>query len=164
MDPAEWATSVGKYRAQNRSDAEIREIAAYLERRGPRKPRSEDKRTSSVMLRSDYVPADQEDQYLLRNDAGEPQLKLVGAGDRLTIWSPVNRGGLINPKSTGLRRFGLVATYARGDQYYAKAFRAADLSPGGQVELRRQPDNPHDKNAVALHAPGAAALFGFVQR
>jgi hypothetical protein len=117
-----------------------------------------------VVRRQDYVPKDREADYLTRQADGSLTLRLVDAGDRLVVWSPLHGGGLINPKGPGLRTVGLVATYARGSSHYAAAFRAADLSKGRHVEVRREPANPYDRNAVALYAPGATRLFGYVQR
>ncbi len=118
----------------------------------------------SSVRRSDYAPKDSEARYLSRDAQGLPTLRLVDAGDRLAIWSPLSGGALLNPKGPGLRAFGLVATYARGAQHNAPTFRTADLRKGRPVELRREPDNPHDRNAIALHAPGARKPFAYVQR
>jgi hypothetical protein len=38
MDPSEWAEKVAIYRGQGRSEANIREVAEYLARLGPRWP------------------------------------------------------------------------------------------------------------------------------
>ncbi|QLQ11125.1 MAG: HIRAN domain-containing protein [Nocardioidaceae bacterium] len=121
-------------------------------------------RSATTIYRSEYVPKEDEAEYLTRDDNGLPIVKLVYAGDRLVIWSPVNGGGMINPKGPGIRHFGFVGTYARGHDHYEAAFRAAELSAGSPVELLPQPDNPHDKNAIALVAPGSLDPFGYVQR
>lgn len=120
-------------------------------------------RGGHVVTRRDYVPKADEARYLARDPDGRPLLKLVDAGDRLAIWTSLNGGALINPKGPGLRSLGLVATYARGSAHHAAAFRSADLRKGQLVELHREPDNPHDRNAVALHAPGTRKPFGYVQ-
>jgi hypothetical protein len=117
-----------------------------------------------MVTRRDYVARDTEARHLVRDPSGSLALRLVDAGDRLAIWSPLDDGALINPKSPGLRALGLVVTYARGSEHYASAFRTADLRKGQPVELHREPDNPHDRNAIALHAPGARKPFGYVQR
>lgn len=117
-----------------------------------------------MVVRSDYVPAEREADYLTRDADGLPTVRLVDSGDRLSVWSPLDGGVLLNPKGTGLRRFGLIATYSRGSKYNAAAFRAADLRKGRPVELRREPHNPHDRNAVALFAPGAREPFAYVQK
>ncbi|MDP3969097.1 MAG: HIRAN domain-containing protein [Nocardioides sp.] len=169
MPAEDWTSRLDAYRRKGRTDAEIRGIADHLQKRGPRKPRTREDgiaraRETGTVNRAVYVPADEEAPHLTRDAAGLPTLRLVDSGDRLSVWSPLDGGALLNPKGTGLRRFGLVATYARGSTHHAAAFRAADLRKGRPVELRREPDNPHDGNAVALYAPGAREPFGYVQK
>jgi len=115
-------------------------------------------------VRSDYLPKELEPGHVIRDADGLPMLRLVDAGDRLAFWLPDVGGSLVNPKGPGLRALGLVTTYARGAAHHASTFRTADLTKGRPVELRREPDNTHDRNAVALHAPGSRNRFAFVQR
>ncbi len=63
-----------------------------------------------VVWREDYVPKEDEGRFLTRTASGLPNLYLADAGDRLAIWSPVDGGGLINPKGPGLRHLGLYAS------------------------------------------------------
>lgn len=120
--------------------------------------------TSPRVLRSDYVPKDDEARHMVRLADGRPNLSLANAGDRLAIWSPLDGGAIINPKGSGLRSLGLYCTAARGSSHYPSEFRAADLRPGQWVELKRETDNPHDGHAVGLLAPGARRPFAYVQR
>jgi hypothetical protein len=117
-----------------------------------------------VVYRSEYVPKENEARYLTRDANGLPELRLVDAGDRLVIWSPRDGGALINAKNPGIRHLGLYASYARGSNHYASAYRAADLSKGRWVDLKREADNRHDRNAVAMCAPGSRVPFAYVQR
>lgn len=103
-----------------------------------------------TVRRSDYVPKEDEARFLTRDADGLPDLRLVDAGDRLAIWSSLDGGALINPRGAGLRQMGLYSTAARGSNYHRKAFRAADLRRGRWLDLKREPDNKHDKNAVAM--------------
>ena len=114
--------------------------------------------------RSDYLPREFESGHVRRDANGEPVVRLVDAGDRLAFFLPDVGGALVNPKGPGLRAIGLVTTYARGSKHHASAYRAADLSKGRPVESRREPNNPHDRNAIALHEPGARKPFAYVQR
>jgi len=165
----DWAGRLVDYRRQGRSDAEIRRIAQHLERRGPRQPRTRVKgvarsQKTGIVTRALYVPKEDERRYLSRDQDGLPMLRLVDAGDRLAIWSPLDGGVLLNPKGPGLRSLGLVTSYARGSDYYPAAYRAAELRKGRPVELRPEPDNPHGRHAVAMYAPGARDRFAYVQR
>jgi hypothetical protein len=114
--------------------------------------------------REDYVAKDDESRYLSRNTDGRPNLYLADAGDRLAIWSPMEGGGLINPRGPGLRQLGLYTSQARGADHYRIAYQAANLRKGQWIDLLREPKNPHDKNAVAMCAPGSRVAFAYVQR
>lgn len=118
---------------------------------------------NGVVWRTDYVPKDDDSPYVKRGPDGLPVMRLVDAGDRLVIWSPVNDGGLINPRSPTLRTLGLIVATVRGGLYRA-ASKEADLRKGRPVELRAEPDNPHGRHAVAVLAPGRSAALGYVQR
>jgi len=58
----------------------------------------------------------------------------------------------------------LYASYARGSDHYRSAYRTADLRKGRWVDLVREPENPHDRNAVVMCAPGSRAPFAYVQK
>ena len=47
-----------------------------------------------------------------------------------------------------------VAGVAGAGQHHAEALEAAEVAPGARLELRRDPDNEHDPNAIAVHAGG----------
>lgn len=117
-----------------------------------------------VVWREDYVAKEDEARYLSRRADGLPNLYLADAGDRLAIWSPVDGGGLINPRGPGVRSLGLYGSSARGTNHYRSAYRAADLSKGKWIDLVREPENPHDRNAVAMCSPGSRLAFAYVQR
>lgn len=116
------------------------------------------------VLRKDYVPKGPDADLLTRDAAGRPNLCLQHVVDRLVIVSLAQPAALINPKSRSLHMLGLFVSCTRGEIFYAAAARAADLRPGAWVELRREPTNLYDRNAVALHAPGIERRFGYVQR
>jgi hypothetical protein len=183
----EWESRLVAYERQGRSVADVLVIAEHLTFKHSQAGRAAaDRRAKelhldrqqaaqgasgwpvlmprSITSRKGYVDAAHEDDYLTRTRSGATRLRLIDVGDRLEIWSPVNGGALINPKSAALRRYGLIASYARGAKHHLAAYLAADLTKGAQVELRREPENPYDRNAVALLSPGASAPFGYVQR
>jgi hypothetical protein len=47
--------------------------------------------------------------------------------------------------------------------YHAEALASDDAEPGRPLELRRDPGNPHDANAIAVHGRGGEQL-GWVPR
>jgi hypothetical protein len=50
-----------------------------------------------------------------------------------------------------------------GQHYYALDAERRNIASGGDLVLRRELDNPHDSNAVAVHMPSGAKL-GFIPR
>jgi hypothetical protein len=60
------------------------------------------------------------------------------------------------------RERGLHVSGLAGARHHAEALAADALAPGSPLALVREPDNPHDANAIAVHAGGAHV--GFVPR
>jgi HIRAN domain len=56
-----------------------------------------------------------------------------------------------------------VAGVAGAGRHHADALAAADAGPGRPLELKRDPDNPHDPSAIAVHAAGGEQV-GWVPR
>ena len=56
-----------------------------------------------------------------------------------------------------------VAGVAGAGIHHADALDAEDVAPGQPLELRRDPGNEHDPNAIAVHAPGGEQV-GWVPR
>lgn len=57
-----------------------------------------------------------------------------------------------------------VAGVAGAGRHHADALTAEDVGPGRPLELRRDPDNPHDPSAIAVHAAGGGEQVGWVPR
>jgi HIRAN domain len=56
-----------------------------------------------------------------------------------------------------------VTAVAGAGRHHAEVLESEDVGPGRPLELRRDPDNPHDPNAIAVHAPGGPQV-GWVPR
>ena len=56
-----------------------------------------------------------------------------------------------------------VAGVAGAAAHHRDALQGADVAPGRALELRRDAGNPHDANAIAVHAMGAEQI-GWVPR
>ena len=56
-----------------------------------------------------------------------------------------------------------VAGVAGAGRHHADALQAEEVAPGRALELRRDPGNEHDPNAIAVHAPGGEQV-GWVPR
>jgi hypothetical protein len=56
-----------------------------------------------------------------------------------------------------------VAGVAGAGRHHADALAAEDVRPGRALELRRDPQNPHDASAIAVHGAGGGQV-GWVPR
>ena len=54
--------------------------------------------------------------------------------------------------------------YLVTDQSGEGAVTCGNFSAGTMLELKREPDNAHDPNAVAIYAPGAIMKAGYVNK
>jgi len=167
MPAEEWADRLDAYRRQGRTDADIREVAAHLERRGPRKPRSASESAAraaslGMVSRAEYLDPEAEARALEPGPDGLPDARLERVRDRLLVVTP---HGWVNPRSrTAASRAGLWSFALRGGGYHESALKRGDFRPGAEVRLVREPDNPHDPNAIAVYAAGARDLSGYVPR
>lgn len=101
--------------------------------------------------------------------SGLPLLHLVhyvdGSGERVLRLCEDSTGLLVGPKDARLRRAGVLSFSLQGESYHKAACRAGDFSPGARVRLVRQPDNPHDPNAVAVTASDdRAQVAGYITK
>ena len=71
-------------------------------------------------------------------------------------------GSFLARDAPQLAERGLRVSGVAGARHHTEALAAAELAPGSPLELRREPDNEHDANAIAVHAGGAHV--GFVAR
>jgi hypothetical protein len=167
MPRHEWADKVAVYRGQGRSEADIREVAEYLTRRGPRWPMTPAERADraerlGLVSREEYLSPEAETEALTTGPDGLPDVWLERVRDRLLVVTP---HGWVNPKSrTAASRAGLWSFVVRGTAHHERAVRRGDFSPGAPVRLVREPDNQHDPNAIAIYAAGARDVAGYVPR
>ena len=167
MPPEEWADRVAKYREQGRTDADIRQVAEHLERRGPRTPRTSAEQAARAkshgyVARSEYLSPEAEAVALAPGPDGYPDAWLERVRDRLLVVTPA---GWVNPKSrTAASRAGLWSLTVRGTSYHESAARRGDFRPGTPVRLVREPGNPHDPNAIAVYAERGRDRAGYVAR
>ena len=76
-----------------------------------------------------------------------------GSGRFLARDAPELRG-------RGLR----VVTVAGAKLHHADAVASESVEPGRPLELRRDPENAHDPNAIAVHPAGGGEQLGWVPR
>jgi hypothetical protein len=57
-----------------------------------------------------------------------------------------------------------VAGVAGAARHHGDALESQELGPGTPLEFRRDPENEHDPNAIAVHGPGGGEQVGWVPR
>jgi hypothetical protein len=57
-----------------------------------------------------------------------------------------------------------VAAVAGAARHHAPALASGAAEPGRPLTLRRDPENPHDPDAIAVHAEGGGEQLGWVPR
>jgi HIRAN domain len=57
-----------------------------------------------------------------------------------------------------------VASVAGAGRHHAAALESADVGPGRPLRLRRDVENPHDPNAIAVHPADGGEQVGWVPR
>ena len=105
---------------------------------------------------------------------------LIDAGYEERYWYPDDGGEvwvagyqLVDPESgrylardaPELAARGLhVVGVAGAGAHHAEALASDAAAPGKPLELRRDPENPHDPNAIAVHPAGGGEQMGWVPR
>jgi hypothetical protein len=57
-----------------------------------------------------------------------------------------------------------VVAVAGAGAHHSEALASDAVAPGSALELRRDPANPHDPNAIAVHPAGGGEQVGWVPR
>ncbi|WP_246003656.1 HIRAN domain-containing protein [Nocardioides aurantiacus] len=164
MGADEWEKRLAAYRLQGRSPSDIRRVAEHLERRGPREPwtaAQQIDRAKSVghVARVEYLSPEDEARALAPGAGGLPDARLERVRDRLLVVTPL---GWVNPRSRTAYRAGIYSFVLRGTGYNEAATRSGRFTPGALLRLRREPDNPHDANALAVYAERDRNKAGYV--
>jgi hypothetical protein len=114
-----------------------------------------------------YVPHDGDaDRFV--SPHGLPPLRLLryeDTGGEYVLRLCENATGLlVGPSDRRLPRAGIYISQLRGEAYHQEACRAGNFYPGEQVHLVREPDNPHDPNAIAVYDPTGTHLAAYVNK
>ncbi|HEX5542514.1 MAG TPA: HIRAN domain-containing protein [Micromonospora sp.] len=101
-----------------------------------------------------YVPTDG-DKSRFEGADGLPSLRLIpyrdSGGEEVLRLCEDATGLLVSPTDRRLPAVGVYVSQLRGEAYHQAGCRAGDFAPGAPVRLVREPDNPHDRYAVAVH-------------
>jgi hypothetical protein len=102
---------------------------------------------------SPYLDSARWDELLVADDQGNPPLRLEGF--RGSLWlRESTTGQFVNAGNRKLPALGIWTVKVRGSKHYASSIRASLLSPGASADLRREPGNEYDRNAIAIVGSG----------
>lgn len=96
------------------------------------------------------------------DEAGLPNVHLVEVNSQLALAVPDGR--LVDRKATSLYRYDLFLVAVRGTGHYVDANLQATTTAGTVLGLRRDPDNAHDSNALAVIDPVTGSQLGWVNK
>lgn len=127
-------------------------------------PRRESPRVSPrpVSKSEKYLSAEEATHYFVPDEQGRLPVRIRDG----FFYHPRTRKS-VKPGNVTLAKHGLRSFTVRGANYYAGDVKAADTRPGQPAILRREPDNKHDENAVAicgLDRAGTARRVGYVSK
>lgn len=97
---------------------------------------------------------------ILLDSGGTEGLRLGSCSKGLTVALPDGR--LIEPSAPMLRRFGIYGAKIMGTGYHRAG--ESDRPEGMELGLKREPNNPHDSNAVALTRGSRPQQVGYVAK
>ncbi len=104
------------------------------------------------------VDVEYDERYWYPDDGGEVWIAGYQVVDR-------DSGRYLARDSPELAARGLrVAGVAGANAHHAQALASDAVAPGARLELRRDPDNPHDPNAIQVHPSDGGDQVGWVPR
>ncbi len=104
------------------------------------------------------VDVEYDEHYWYPDDGGQVWIAGFQVVDR-------ESGRYLAREAPELAALGLrVAGVAGAGAHHAEALATDAVAPGGALELRRDPDNPHDPNAIQVHPAGGGDQVGWVPR
>ena len=104
------------------------------------------------------VDVEYDEHYWYPDDGGQVWIAGFQVVDR-------DSGRYLARESPELAALGLrVASVAGAGAHHAEALATDAVAPGGALELRRDPDNPHDPNAIRVHPADGGDQVGWVPR
>jgi hypothetical protein len=104
------------------------------------------------------VDVEYDERYWYPDDGGEVWIAGYQIVDR-------ESGRYLARDAPELAALGLrVAGVAGAGAHHAQALASDAVAPGARLELRRDPDNPHDPNAIQVHPGDGGDQVGWVPR
>ncbi len=110
-----------------------------------------------------YVPSTGPVDQFVPPPGAMPRLHLVEYEGGLRLCEDAT-GLLVGPTDRRLTRAGLYVENLRGTAHYAAAAKSADLRAGSLLRLVPEPENPHDRNATAVHDADGVGPVGYINK
>lgn len=116
-----------------------------------------------------YVPSGPEHRDRFATSDGVPPLRLIeywsSETDEWVLRLCENSTGLlVGPTDRRLPALGVYVSNLRGERYHQDECRAGDFGLGAPVLLVREPENEHDKNAVAVYDATGQHLAAYMNK
>lgn len=109
-----------------------------------------------------YLSEEEAAFYLVRDERGRLPVTVSGG------WFQHGATGKrVGPANRALTKAGVYSFNVRGDNYRDDEVTAADTRPGTVAELRREPENRHDTNAIVVlgrDASDGERAIGYVNK
>ncbi|RAO15238.1 HIRAN domain-containing protein [Micromonospora noduli] len=114
-----------------------------------------------------YAPQDgNSDRFIDAN--GLPTLRLIPyrdtGGEHVLRLCEDGTGLLVGPTDRRLSRAGIYVSQLRGEAHHQAECRAGNFYPGETVRLVREPENPYDRNAVAVYDATGKHMAAYVNK
>lgn len=112
--------------------------------------------------RAGYIPAEEAKSRLVAGPDGLPPLKLVSSNNGLDFALP--DGKLVDYNTLALRHFNIFAFRVVGMGFYEDQEKPFKFRNGQRVAVKRESDNEHDPNAVAITFGRPETKIGYVNK
>lgn len=112
--------------------------------------------------RAGYIPAAEAKSQLVAGPDGLPPLKLISSNNGLDLALP--NGQLVDYNTLALRHFNIFAFRVVGMGFYEDHDKPFKFRNGQRVAVKRESDNEHDANAVAITVGKPGTKIGYVNK
>lgn len=118
-----------------------------------------DSTTTTASTSQTWLSKEEADSELVRDEAGSLAFRVERREGEFRFVSRES-GKQPYPGNLALARLGIFYLNVRGWKYYP----AARLKVGEHIDLRREPENKYDSNAIAVARPGSKHIYGYVNK
>ena len=122
-------------------------------------PDISDQTNSSTSISETWLSKEEADSELVRDPTGTLAFRIERREGEFRFVSEES-GKQPSPGNLALARLGIFYLNVRGWKNYP----AARLKVGDHIDLRREPKNKYDPNAIAVARPSSKHIYGYVNR